>query len=296
MRIRKCGPLIGALALVAVAGSASAGSDGLVLRAVGFYKGLASISQNAGQATITCQIPTVSTAIADGSFAIGIWNTQGFATLFFPDPNNPFGNPCGGWVQLRSALLNQGITLDTVDIRFRIPGARRFRDVVPTRRQFPTACKPFRHAQIFAGIRLDPTGGSDVSSGSGAANTAFLQLLPLVSSDLIQCLREQYATLPTATLVSIPLVARVVVTGISDAGDTYQSNPISYTLNMRHTCGNGRVDDGEQCDLSSGINTCLGGICTNNSCTLSHTPCATNNDCVGTCTAPGTTTECSCIF
>jgi hypothetical protein len=71
---------------------------------------------------------------------------------------------------------------------------------------------------------------------------------------------------------------------------------VAYSLNMRHTCGNGRVDDGEECDMTSPGNTCngacSGGVCTNNP----NLGCQTNADCSGSCTAPGGTSECICLY
>jgi hypothetical protein len=58
---------------------------------------------------------------------VGLWNTYGSPTLFFPDPANRFGIPCGAWLELRNAMVHQGFTVERVDVRFRIPGALRYR-------------------------------------------------------------------------------------------------------------------------------------------------------------------------
>ena len=62
--------------------------NGMAFRAVGWFKGKAEIS--AGD--IKCEIPSVTSAIFEGAFAMGLWNTYGFQTLMFPDTSNPFAN------------------------------------------------------------------------------------------------------------------------------------------------------------------------------------------------------------
>src|SRR2546430_15793324 len=100
--------------------------NGMAFRAVGWFKGKAEIS--AGD--IQWEIPSVSSAISEGAFSMGIWNPYGFSSLLFPDTPNPFGNPCGGWIQLQNNMVNQGILVDHVELTFRTPGARRFRPSV----------------------------------------------------------------------------------------------------------------------------------------------------------------------
>ena len=270
-----------------------ASDDGLVLHANGFVRGKADISSG----SIKCEVPSTGTAISDGAFSIGIWNTHGSQTLFFPDDNNGEANPCGGYIQLQNNSLFEGLNLDVVRLKFRIHGAKRWRTVVPTRDGFPTACRAMRRTPIFAGVRLDPLGGPAHSS-SGAPNVAHLQLLPMVRSELIHCLRSQYDPLPTATFVDLPLVIEARAYATSDSGSRYQSNTIRYTLNMRHTCGNQRVDDGEECDPDNPITAvCNVGICKDGECSgAKGVSCADNSDCIGQCMARGTPIECTCVF
>ena len=97
MRIRGRGVvMVAVLAVLAAGVTASADNNpaGMAFRAVNFVKGKADVTED----KITCEIPVVGEGIADGAFAMGIWNTFGFANLYFPDPNSPFTNPCGGWL------------------------------------------------------------------------------------------------------------------------------------------------------------------------------------------------------
>jgi hypothetical protein len=248
--------VIAACVLVAAVSPAAARrQDDLVLRAMGFFQGRSSVTEN----RVTCDIPTAGAAIPEGTFAMGLWNTHGEQTLYFPNPDSVFGDPCGGWLALRNDLAVQHVLVDQVDVTFRVGGARRFRRAgVPMRGGFPLACRARRRARISASTLIPPAGAGGAVSASGAPNVAFLQLVPLVGPGLIECLHGAYATLPTRVLASLPLVASVSAVGTSDAGDAYRSNTVHYTLDLRHTCGNGRVDDGEECDPASTLGGCPG--------------------------------------
>lgn len=295
MRIRTGGTaLVVGIVVALLAASALAGStNGLVFRAAGFYKGEQSITED----QITCEIPRTTTAILDGAFSMGLWNTYGVETLFYPDPNSPTANPCGVWIQFRNNTDRTTIMLDKLKVQFRIPGANRYRNYgIATRNGFPTACRDFRKTTLFASTLIPPFLADDQEvSNAGAVNAAFLQVLPLVSPDLINCLRGVYAPLSTGVFVSLPLVAQVTGYGFGDNNKSYTTNSIQYTLNLRHTCGNGRVDDGEQCDPLA-LNTCFG-VCQSNVCTNnSNRGCQVDSDCNGVCQAQGQPTECNCAY
>src|SRR5262249_25173374 len=138
-------------------------------------------------------------------------------------------------------------------------------------------------------------------SGSGSPNVTFIQMVPLVPPQIFQCLRSQYAPLPADTFVSLPLVIRATAVGFSDSGDTYRSNTIAYHLTLRHTCGNGRIDNGEFCDpLAPDV---CSGFCvlpqgaTNGTCSQDQQrACRADSDCQGTCATPNTPTECVCLY
>src|SRR5689334_22967912 len=70
--------------LVAMPPDARGAGEGTVLRAVGWFKGKAEIT--AGR--ISCEIPEVQSAISEGSFTLGLWNTYGTQTIEYPDPAN----------------------------------------------------------------------------------------------------------------------------------------------------------------------------------------------------------------
>jgi hypothetical protein len=271
--------------------------NGSVFRAVAWVKGRSTVSAG----VITCEVPTITSAIFEGFAAVGMWNTYGLQTLFFPDPNNALANPCGGWMELQSNLIDQALNVEEVRLKFAIKGANRFRSQVATRNAFPVACRQFRKETLFAGIRLDPVNATVSSSISGAPNVGFVQVLPMVSPQLVHCLRDQYAALPTSLFASLPLVITATTVGTADSGKRYVSNSIRYTLNLRHTCGNGRIDDGEQCDPLAPTS-CVGfckiqqgqtvGECSNDALR----GCRSDPDCIGLCYDSNQPTECVCIY
>jgi hypothetical protein len=282
---------------VEVASAGSNNPNGAAFRAVGWVRGRSTVSAG----VITCEVPTISSAIFEGFFAIGMWNTYGAQTLFYPDPNQPFANPCGGWMQLQNNLVDQAVVVEELRLKFSIRGANRFRSRVATRNAFPVACRRFRRETLFNGIRLDPINAVSSSSISGAPNVGFVQILPMVSPQLVHCLRDQYAALPTSLFASLPLVITATAIGTSDSGDRFVANPIRYTLNLRHTCGNGRIDDGEQCDPQAPTS-CVGfckiqqgqtvGECSNDPLR----GCRVDQECVGVCYDSNQPTECVCVY
>jgi len=264
------------------AAPAVASTDGLVFRAMGFYKGVANISED----SISCEIPTTATAIADGGFQMGFWNTFGWETISYPDYLNPFGNPCGGWLQLQNNMRTQGINVTRVVLRMKVMGAKRFRDQVPTRRNWPTACAGLQKQVLFLGSRMDPVGAPTTGgSGSGQPNSTFLQLLPMMSPQTLACVRDQYAALPSANLTSLSVAFRTRAYGVTDAGDKINTQTARYTVTFAHLCGNARLDNFEECDPASPINTCV-----------IPSEVADEPPLIGTCEPPGIPTECLCAY
>jgi hypothetical protein len=294
MRTKRVGWAVAAVLGVLGAAVPAAGFDSF--RAVGWFKGKSQISDGA----VRCEIPTTTSGISDGTFSMGLWSTFGESFLAFPDANSAFANPCGGFLHLQNNLLAQGITVERVALTFRVLGAKRFRQFVPTRNGLPVACRPFRKQTLFTGAYLGPA-NSTTETPSGAPNSVLIQLLPMVSSNLVGCLRSQYGPVPTDVLSSITLKILATAVGTSDAGDEFRSNTLGYALSLRHTCGNGRVDDGEICDPAA-TNTCTGfcaiasgettGICSGNDLVL----CRSDVDCFGTCLGGNSPEECTCLY
>jgi hypothetical protein len=288
------GLLVASVLVASMTGGALADTDGLVLRSVGWYKGEASISAD----SITCEVPDVTGAISDGFFSMGLWNTFGEPTIQFPNRNHAFANPCGGWIQFWNSMTKQGIQLDHVNLSYRIGGSRRFDAVVSQRRGWPTACNTFRRTTIYAGIRMGPNAPNAPPTGSGLPNVAFIQVSPMISASVFGCLREQYAPLPPDVYTDFPLIVKAKAYGTADNGESYSSNVIKYTLNLRHVCGNGRLDFGEACDLTASGTPCSGfAVCVDNTCFGDPTRgCNSDADCIGTCQPAGSVEECTCTY
>jgi hypothetical protein len=279
---------LAAITLVAGTHAARADDLGLVLRAVGFFQ-----AQSSGTGG-TCTVPSVGQGVPVSSDTIGLWDTFGIPTIQYPI------DECLGWMELQNNMTAQGISLTRVDLKLRIEGAGRFRQFVPTRNGWPTACKQFRHATVFTGAHLFPF-GTDPSfgnTGSGVGNVAFVNLFPMVSSQVIHCLRSQYAALPSDVYVSFPLIIQATASGIKDSGGGAKSNQLQFTLNLLHLCGNGRIEAGEQCDPNATLNACVGTCDTSkHTCQQNPTqPCLTDGDCVGSCLPQGDPMECSCAY
>ena len=275
-----------ALTVILVAGTARAEvpDDGLSLRAVGFFEAEASAGGG------SCTIPSVENGIPVSSDVIGLSQS-------IVDPPSS----CQGYMELQNTMTAQGVSIERVDIRLRIAGANRFRQFVPTRKGFPTACRQLRNSTIFAGAHLFPLGTPPDfgNTAAGVPHLAFVQLLPMVDAQVLSCLREQYSGLPPNVYVSLPLVIRAVATGITDTGHRLKSNPIQFTLTLLHLCGNGRIDTGETCD-PNGPDTCNVGPCdtAQNQCrdTEAAIFCQTDADCAGRCLPEGDPNECSCLY
>ena len=287
-RWRIVGVALGALISVAVVRPAHPSSDGLVLKAGGFFE--AEASQGGGG----CEVPSIEGGIAVSSDQIGLWNTFGVPTSSYPFSR------CEGWMEVINTQIGQGIDIEAIDIRLRIAGAKRFRQFVPTRNGFPTACRSLRKSRVFTGAHLFPLGTEPGfgNTGSGAPHVAFVQIMPMVNAQVVHCLREQYAALPSNVYVSFPLVIRATALGRNEDGSKVKSQPISFTLTLQHLCGNGRQDDLESCDPNA-PQQCAAGLCDPESRTCTsdeRRSCTTDADCNGTCLPQGDINECTCLF
>lgn len=286
-----------AIAIVVAPACPARANTGLVLRAVGLFEGEA--SSNGGNNT--CTVPTISTGIANSFNEMGLYNTFGFATLSFPDRTNPFAEPCGGWLEMQNNMIFQGITVDRIDVRLSINGAKRFSAFVPTRNGWPTACRSLRNINLPTGLHLYPfatTPQGVGNTGGGVPHLGFVGINPMVSAQVFRCLQQQYGALPADTYVSLPLTIKVTARGTADDGSGFSSNSVRYTLTLDHLCGNGAVDATEECDPNA-PNQCNAGSCDTDTgfCTSGTLiRCVSDADCVGTCIPPGTAQECTCVF
>ncbi|HZR81327.1 MAG TPA: hypothetical protein VFD92_09560 [Candidatus Binatia bacterium] len=201
---------LAAAALAAVAGCGGGGTgsndQGIVFRANGFFQTLAQIEQD----RITCTQPlSVTNSIVDASFNLSMSTAR-----FFPDPNDPFGDPCGGFIGLQNNLAQESINVQEISIRYEIPGAS-----IPV---------PGPNSISFG--QNIPSANSTEDSPSGQPNIIFAQLVgQLVPRTIIVFLNQNVDRLPaTPYLMNVFAVAR----GQSDNGTKYETNEIGYQLTI----------------------------------------------------------------
>lgn len=293
MRFSKCMWVAGVVLLCLAAGAPPAvagyqsNPHGMLFRAVGWFRGKGEVTAD----QIKCEVPTVATAIPDGSYSLGISRTAGVQTIAFPDPNNPFADPCGVYLAFQNNMIEQAVTLLQIKLRFRIAG-----------RRFPHGCRRLRRWALFMGRRINPVNSTEESL-SGAPNLVFMPMLFMVSPQLIRCLDEELVSTPPTDLPAVDLVIKAVGIGVTDSGDRIRSNRISYHLNLRRECGDGRLEVGEECDPADASFASCEGTCdpTTMRCVfdghLVRPPvrqCTTDADCMLTCLPPGRPDGCTC--
>ncbi|HEY8517379.1 MAG TPA: hypothetical protein VIS07_17850 [Candidatus Binatia bacterium] len=197
-----------ALAAAVLAGCGGGGGNndqGIVFRAGGTFQSQASIQPD----QITCTEPiTVDGAIADNTATISL-----SGTTFFPNPNDPFGDPCGGWLQLINNLSNQFINVTEVVFSYDIPGA---------------AVQIGPHA-INIGATIPPTTFQGTTP-SGEPNVVFVSLQGnIVPPQIMAQLNQNVNRLPAPPYVmNVFMYAR----GRSDQGTNYETNEIGYTITV----------------------------------------------------------------
>ncbi|MEW6272735.1 MAG: hypothetical protein AB1689_25950 [Thermodesulfobacteriota bacterium] len=197
--------LVSAVLVAGCGGSGNNNDQGIVFRAGGTFQAQASIQPD----QITCTEPvTVDGAIADNAASISLSTTR-----FFPDENDPFGDPCGGWLQLINNLSSQFINVTEVSLRYDIPGAAI--EVGPW--------------SVSLGASIPPTSFQN-DTPSGQANVVFVSLLGnIVPEPIIAQLNQNVNRLPsTPYVMNVFIVAR----GQSDQGTNYETNEIGYTINV----------------------------------------------------------------
>ncbi len=196
-----------ALAMAACgSGSGSGGGNdqGIVFRAVGTFRGLESIELD----KITCTEPTVQNAISDTAFTLDVGQV-----VDFPNRNDAFADPCGGYIALENNLRNLAINVQEISLRYEVPGA---------------AIQVPDHS-ISVGRRI-LAASSTQQTTSGQANLVFIQLVgQIVPRTLVVFLNQNLNLLPpTPYTMNVFMVAR----GQADTGERFETNEIGYTLTI----------------------------------------------------------------
>jgi len=200
--------LVAALGLAGVVGcgggSGNKNDQGVSFLATGTFRGQQSIQNG----MIQCVVPNASNAILDSSFTLNITQSKQF-----PDPEDPFADPCGVFIGLQNNLLGQGINVQEVAVRYEVPGA---------------AVSVPEHS-ITVGQHID-SADSTIGTPSGQSNLIFLpldgQILP---QTIVVFLNQNVNRLPAAPYVlNVFLEAR----SQSDNGTNYTSNELGYQLTI----------------------------------------------------------------
>jgi len=199
--------VLAAVALVGCGGGG--GSDGnndqgIVFRAVGFVRGPESIDSD----QIRCTEPTTQNFIVDSSWVFDV-DTQ----RYFPDRNDPFGDPCGGFITLENNLSVMAMNVQEITVRYEIPGAG---ISIPEN-------------SISFGVRINPTTSTDEVS-SGQVNLVYAQLVgQMLPEQFVTFLEQNQNSLP-ATPYSMSAFFRA--RGQADNGIRYTTNEISYQFTI----------------------------------------------------------------
>ncbi len=199
--------LLAAVGLVGCGGSGGADGNndqGIVFRAVSFVRGPESIDDN----QIRCTEPTTQNAIIDSAWVIRLDDQT-----FFPNRNDPFGNPCGGYIALENNLFEMAINVQEITVQYEIPGA---------------GISPPENS-ISSGIRVNPTNTLDESS-SGQPNLVYAQLVGQMLPEQIMTWLEQNRNVLPATPYSMNAFFRA--RGQADNGTRYTTNEIGYQFTI----------------------------------------------------------------
>lgn len=196
-----------AVGLVGCGGSGGADGNndqGIVFRAVSFVRGPESIDED----QIRCTEPTTQNSILDTAWVIELNTTD-----FFPDRNDPFGNPCGGYIALENDLATMAMNVQEVTVEYEIPGA----GITPPENS------------ISVGWRINPTSSLDESS-SGQPNLIYAQLVGQMLPEQMLTWLEQNRNVLPATPYSMNAFFRAK--GQADNGTRYTSNEIGYQFTI----------------------------------------------------------------
>jgi hypothetical protein len=184
-------------------GSGGNNDQGIVFRATGMFRGL----ENIDETEITCTEPSIETAIVDLSWELRL------SMRAFPDRNDPFADPCGGYIALQNNLTQLNINVQRINIRYEVPGA-----------SIPIPDQP-----IPAGPTIPPA-SSPVVLPSGLPNLLYVQLNEqLVPNVIMVFLNQNVDRLPATPYF---MTAFVSATGISDTGEEYTTNEVGYDFTV----------------------------------------------------------------
>lgn len=199
----------GALALSAGLLACGGGSDGnndhgIVFRAVSFVRGPESIDID----QIRCTPPDRENAILDTAWAIELSRDP----RWYPDDNDPFLNPCGGYIVLENNLSVQALNVQFIEVDYSIPGAA----IEPP--SFP----------ISTGVRINPATTEDDSPTQGSIIYLSLES-QMIPADMMTWLEQNQNLLPTTPY---SMTASFTAVGQSDSSDVYRSNTIDYQFTI----------------------------------------------------------------
>jgi hypothetical protein len=189
---------------------------GMLFRAVGIYQGEVEEGK--------CKVPNATGGFADYSRAVCRDSTEVvtddgtivYPTRMFPDLTTN-GNFCGGFLVLQNSMFYQAVNVYKVKVRYKMPG-----------RGFPILCRAYRKFTLGVGSTVPPVNSTFVNP-FGATNVSVMQLLPIYSPDLLNCLRD-----PLRGNVAAPVTVRAKIRAFAylDDGRKIKSNKVSYSLTL----------------------------------------------------------------
>ena len=196
--------VMAAAACVAIAGCGGGGGsndNGVSFRALGVFQ---EVQEQVAPAADT--LPTKDNHPGDTGREISLSRTN-----TIPNDVNGDGDFDGGFLGMENDLASQSINVQGVHVSIFIPGARLHNPV----------------ATDFVALSIT-LGPAVVAEGETASNLSFAQTL-FVGPDIMAFLNQNQTLLPP-TPFTMNVVMRL--TGIDDAGDTFDSNEITYTVDV----------------------------------------------------------------
>ena len=189
-------------ACVAIAGCGNSGSNdnGVSFRFLGVFQ---EVQDTPGSPPV---LPTADNHPGDTGREISLSQTTSI-----PNDLNGDGDVDGGFLGMENNLALQSLNVQGVHVQIFIKGAR----------------LPNPVATDFVPLTIT-LGPAQVAQTQTATNEAFAQTL-FVAPKIMAFLNQNQTLLP-ATPFSMDIIMRL--TAIDDAGDTFDSNEITYTVNV----------------------------------------------------------------